>query len=102
MIAINLLPGSGKKNRAGGGGGSSPDIGAAFRSFASKVTDPFLLGAVASGVLAAAAIGALYTQQLTRQKSLEDKERRAVKDSIQYAVVVKSIRRAQAQRDSVV
>jgi len=77
-------------------------MGAAFRGFASKVTDPFLLGAVASGVLAAAAIGALYTQQLTRQKSLEDKERRAVKDSIQYAVVVKSIRKAQAQRDSVV
>jgi type IV pilus assembly protein PilN len=101
MIEINLLPGSGKKGKAKGGGGS-PDIGAAFRAFASKVTDPFLLGAVASGVLAAAAIGALYTQQLTRQKSLEDKERRAVKDSIQYSVVVKSIRRAQAQRDSVV
>jgi len=101
MIEINLLPGSGKKGKAKGGGGSA-DIGAAFRGFASKVTDPFLLGAVASGVLAAAAIGALYTQQLTRQKSLEDKERRAVKDSIQYAVVVKSIRKAQAQRDSVV
>ena len=101
MIEINLLPGSGKKGKAKGGGGGA-DIGAAFRGFASKVTDPFLLGAVASGVLAAAAIGALYTQQLTRQKSLEDKERRAVKDSIQYAVVVKSIRKAQAQRDSVV
>ena len=101
MIEINLLPGSGKKGKAKGGGGSA-DMGAAFRGFASKITDPFLLGAVASGVLAAAAIGALYTQQLTRQKSLEDKERRAVKDSIQYAVVVKSIRRAQAQRDSVV
>ena len=101
MIEINLLPGSGKKGKAKGGGGGA-DIGAAFRGFASKVTDPFLLGAVGSGVLAAAAIGALYTQQLTRQKSLEDKERRAVKDSIQYAVVVKSIRKAQAQRDSVV
>jgi len=101
MIEINLLPGSGKKGKAKGGGGSA-DMGAAFRGFASKVTDPFLLGAVASGVLAAAAIGALYTQQLTRQKSLEEKERRAVKDSIQYAVVVKSIRKAQAQRDSVV
>jgi Tfp pilus assembly protein PilN len=101
MIEINLLPGTGKKGKSKGGG-SSADMGAAFRGFASKVTDPFLLGAVASGVLAAAAIGALYTQQLTRQKSLEEKERRAVKDSIQYAVVVKSIRRAQAQRDSVV
>ena len=101
MIEINLLPGSGKKGKSKGGG-SSFDAGAAFRGFASKVTDPFLLGAVASGVLAAAAIGALYTQQLTRQKSLEEKERRAVKDSIQYAVVVNSIRRAQAQRDSVV
>ena len=102
MIEINLLPGTGKKGKSKGGGGASFDAGATFRGFASKVTDPFLLGAVASGVLAAAAIGALYTQQLTRQKSLEDKERRAVKDSIQYAVVVKSIRRAQAQRDSVV
>jgi Tfp pilus assembly protein PilN len=101
MIEINLLPGSGKKGKAKGGG-SSLDVGAAFRGFASKVTDPFLLGAVASGVLAAAAIGALYTQQLTRQKSLDTKEQRATKDSIQYAVVVKSIRRAQAQRDSVV
>ena len=77
MIEINLLPGSGKKGKSKGGG-SSFDAGAAFRGFASKVTDPFLLGAVASGVLAAAAIGALYTQQLTRQKSLEEKERRAV------------------------
>ena len=102
MIEINLLPGSGKKGKGKGGGGSAVDAGAMFRGFASKVTDPFLLGAIASGVLAAAAIGALYTQQLTRQKSLEDKERRAVKDSIQYSVVVKSIRRAQAQRDSVV
>ena len=102
MIEINLLPGSGKKGKAKGGGGSSVDMGAAFRGFASKVTDPFLLGAIASGVLAAAAIGALYTQQLARQKSLDTKEQRATKDSIQYAVVVKSIRRAQAQRDSVV
>jgi len=102
MIEINLLPGSGKKNKAKGGGGSSVDVGSAFRSFASKITDPFLLGAVASGVLAAAAIGALYTQQLARQKSLDAKEMRSTKDSIQYAVVVKSIRRAQAQRDSVV
>ena len=102
MIEINLLPGSGKKGKAKGGGGSSVDVGAAFRGFASKVTDPFLLGAIASGVLAAAAIGALYTQQLARQKSLDSKEQRATKDSIQYAVVVKSIRRAQAQRDSVV
>jgi type IV pilus assembly protein PilN len=102
MIEINLLPGTGKKGKSKGGGGASFDAGATFRGFASKVTDPFLLGAVASGLLAAVAIGALYTQQLARQKSLDDKERRSVKDSIQYSVVVKSIRRAQAQRDSVV
>ncbi len=101
MIEINLLPGSGKKGKTKGGG-SSVDVGAAFRGFASKISDPFLLGAVASGVLAAAAIGALYTQQLTRERSLDVKEQRAVKDSIQYSVVVASIRKAQAQRDSVV
>jgi Tfp pilus assembly protein PilN len=100
MIEINLLPGSGKKSKRGGGGGGV-DIGAAFKSFASKVTDPFLLSAVASAVLAAVAIGGLYTHQMARQHSLENKERRAVQDSTNYAIVVKSIRKAQAQRDSV-
>ncbi|HEX2777986.1 MAG TPA: PilN domain-containing protein [Gemmatimonadaceae bacterium] len=102
MIEINLLPGSGKKGKSKGGGGSSIDIGAALKNFAAKVTDPFLLGAVGSGVAAAVIIGGLYTRQITRQSSLEDKERRAVKDSTQYAVIVKSIRKAQAKRDSVV
>ena len=101
MIEINLLPGSGKKNKSKGGGGSSVDIGAALKSFAAKVTDPFLLGAIASGLGAALIIGGLYTRQVTRQASLEDKERRALKDSTQYAVIVKSIRKAQAKRDSV-
>lgn len=101
MIEINLLPGSGKKSKSKGGGGSSVDIGAALKSFAAKVTDPFLLGAIASGLGAALIIGGLYTRQVTRQASLEDKERRALKDSTQYAVIVKSIRKAQAKRDSV-
>ena len=100
MIEINLLPGSGKKSKRGGGGGGA-DLGAAFKSFAAKVTDPFLLAAVASAVLAAVAIGGLYTHQMARQHSLENKERRAVQDSTNYAIVVKSIRKAQAQRDSV-
>jgi Tfp pilus assembly protein PilN len=100
MIEINLLPGSGKKSKRGGGGAGF-DIGAAFKGFVSKVTDPFLLSAVGSAVLAAVAIGGLYTHQLARQHSLEGKERRAVQDSTNYAIVVKSIHRAQAQRDSV-
>jgi Tfp pilus assembly protein PilN len=100
MIEINLLPGSGKKSKRGGGGAGF-DIGAAVKGFVSKVTDPFLLSAVGSAVLAAVAIGGLYTHQLARQHSLEGKERRAVQDSTNYAIVVKSIHRAQAQRDSV-
>ena len=100
MIEINLLPGSGKKSKRGGGGAGF-DIGAAFKGFVSKVTDPFLLAAVGSAVLAAVAIGGLYTHQLARQHSLEGKERRAVQDSTNYAIVVKSIHKAQAQRDSV-
>lgn len=100
MIEINLLPGAGKKSK-GRGGGSSFDVGAAFRGFGAKVTDPFLLGAVASAILAAVVIGGLYTHQSARQRSLEARERRAVQDSTSYAIVVKSIRRAQAQRDSV-
>lgn len=100
MIEINLLPGAGKKSKRGGGGASF-DVGAAFRGFAAKVTDPFLLSAVASAILAAVVIGGLYTHQTARMKGLEARERRAVQDSASYAIVVKSIRRAQAQRDSV-
>ena len=100
MIEINLLPGTGKKSKRGGGGAGF-DIGGAFKGFMSKVTDPFLLAAVGSAVLAAVAIGGLYTHQLARQHSLEGKERRAVQDSTNYAIVVKSIHKAQAQRDSV-
>ena len=100
MIEINLLPGTGKKTKRGGGG-ASMDLGAAFRGFAAKVTDPFLISALAAGVLAALVIGVGYTTQTARQSSLEAKERRALQDSTSYAIVVKSIRRAQAQRDSV-
>lgn len=100
MIEINLLPGAGKKSKRGGGGAGF-DIGGAIKGFVSKVTDPFLLSAVGSAVLAAVAIGGLYTHQLARQHSLEGKERRAVQDSTNYAIVVKSIHKAQAQRDSV-
>ena len=101
MIEINLLPGSGKKSKSGGGGASF-DVGAAFKSFATKVTDPFLIGAVVSGVAAAVIIGGLYTRQVTRQSSLEERERRAQQDSLKYSVIVKSIRKAQAKRDSVI
>jgi Tfp pilus assembly protein PilN len=100
MIEINLLPGAGKKNKRGGGGASF-DVGAAFRGFAAKVTDPFLLSAVASAILAAVVIGGLYTHQSARMAALEKREQKAVQDSTSYAIVVKSIRRAQAQRDSV-
>jgi Tfp pilus assembly protein PilN len=100
MIEINLLPGSGKKSKSKGGG-SSLDIGAALKGVIAKVTDPFLLGAIGSTVAAAVIVGGLYTRQVTREASLQDKERRAIKDSTQYAVIVKSIRKAQAKRDSV-
>ena len=100
MIEINLLPGSGKKSKSSGGGASF-DVGAAFKSFAAKVTDPFLIGAIVSGVAAAVIIGGLYTRQVTRQASLEERERRAQQDSLKYSVIVKSIRKAQAKKDSV-
>lgn len=100
MIEINLLPGAGKKSK-GRGGGSSFDLGGAFRGFTARVTDPFLLCAVASAILAAVVIGGLYTHQSARMSALEKREQKAVQDSTSYAIVVKSIRRAQAQRDSV-
>ena len=55
MIEINLLPGSGKKAKKGGGGGAKLNLGASLQSLRGKVRDPWLLGAIGCSVVAIAA-----------------------------------------------
>ena len=98
MIEINLLPGSGKKSR---GRGAGIGLSAALSGLLAKVKDPYLLSAVASVAVAFAAIALLWLTQSARERSLVDKEQKAVQDSTRYATVVAEKRKAEAQRDSV-
>lgn len=98
MIEINLLPGSGKKTHSRGAG---VDVAALFSGVAAKIKDPYLVGAVASGVLAAVVVGGMYWYQAGTASSLAEQLQKAKQDSIRYAAVITQRHRAQARRDSV-
>ena len=96
MIEINLLPGSGKKNRS-----TSFSLTAIAGKAGSRVKDPFMIVAAVSIVAATAAIGYLHLSQSVRADDLTERERRAVQDSTRYVAVLRERNRALAQRDSV-
>ena len=98
MIEINLLPGSGKKTRSKGAGVNFSELASGL---ASKVKDPWLLGAVGSAVLAAVLVGGMYWYQGSRSASLDEQLRVARQDSVRFAAVINEKRKAEAQRDSV-
>ena len=99
MIEINLLPGSGKKARAGRA--TSAGLGASIADLGARVKDPFMLGAGAAVVLSLLAVALLFTTQSASARELGEREQQAVQDSTRYAAVLKERRKAEAQRDSV-
>jgi Tfp pilus assembly protein PilN len=101
MIHVNLIPGTGKKAKKGGGGGSKFDLGAALGNLKTKVRDPFMLGAIGSAVVAILATGGLYTMQESRAARLDDELQHAVQDSTRYASVLREREKAEAKRDTV-
>jgi Tfp pilus assembly protein PilN len=98
MIEINLLPGSGKRAR---GRSAGAGLSETISGLLAKVKDPYLLSAVASVAVAAAVVALLWLTQSARERSLVEKEQKAVQDSTRYATVVAEKRKAEAQRDSV-
>jgi Tfp pilus assembly protein PilN len=88
MIEINLLPGTGKKSRSKSAG---VNFGGAAAAVASRVKDPYLLGAVASVLVAALAIGTMFWYQQGREMRLNEALRSAQQDSIRFASVVRQI-----------
>ena len=99
MIEINLLPGSGKKARRGGG--SKVDIGAMFAGMRDKVSQPWLIGAIVTSVLAAGICATMYLAQEKRENDLTEEVDKAVKDSTRYASVLREREKAEAKRDTV-
>jgi len=77
------------------------DIGASFASLRERVREPWLIGAVAATVVAAAAIGTLYLTQTKREAALDESVQKAVQDSTRYASVLRERETAEAKRDTV-
>jgi len=100
MIEINLIPGSGKKAKKGGGG-AKLNFGASLANLKAKVRDPYMLGAIGSGIVAILVTGALYTSQESRTARLDDELQKAVQDSTRYASVLREREKAEAKRDTV-
>src|SRR5215218_395026 len=101
MIEINLLPGSGKKSKKSGGGGAKLNLGASFDNLKSRIRDPYLIGALVSAVVAAVALGGLYTTQEARSARLDEELQKSVQDSTRYASVLREREKAEAKRDTV-
>jgi len=100
MIEINLLPGTGKKARKGGGGGSSVDVRAMLASIAAQIKDPYLIGGVSVAALSMLVAGGLWFTQNAEARALTEKEQHAVQDSTKFAAVLAERHKAELQRDS--
>src|SRR3982750_4600217 len=105
MIEINLLPGDAKKRKKKGAKtSSSPRINFNPRQWLAgiteKITDKYMLGAVAAVGVSGALIVLLFISQTARAAMLESRETKAVKDSAQYSAVLNAKAKAEATRDS--
>jgi Tfp pilus assembly protein PilN len=98
MIEINLLPGAKKPAK---GGAAKLDVGAAFAGLKDKIKDPWLIGSVATVVVAVASVGILFSAQNARASEIEGKLEKAVSDSTRLTSVLAARHKVIAERDSV-
>lgn len=98
MIEINLLPGAKKAVK---GGAPSFNVGEAFSGLKDKVKDPWLIGSIATVVVAVASVGILFSAQQARATEVESKLEVAVKDSSRLTTVLAARNKVTAERDSV-
>lgn len=98
MIEINLLPGAKRAKKSGGGG---VDVKALLADVRGRIKDPYLLGSIASSLVAVGAGAWLYTGQGARETRLAEAEARAKADSARFASVIQQMKKSTTQRDSV-
>ena len=105
MIEINLLPGDGKKKRRAK---TSSPTKFEFNlkpppwlaGLTEKITDKYMLGAVAAAGISGALIVFMFIHQAAKASELDDRETKAVKDSAQFGAVLAAKAKAEASRDS--
>ena len=98
MIEVNLLPGAKRGRRASSG--PTFNFAAIQTAIAERVKDKYLAAAVVAGVVALAAVAAMFLLQRSKAASLAEAERAAVADSARYATVLNDRARLEARRDS--
>jgi len=101
MIEINLLPGDGKKKKR-----AKTSTATKFEfnlkpppwlaGLTEKITDKYMLGAVAAVGISGALLVLLFISQTARAALLDARETKAVKDSAQYSAVLNAKARAEA------
>ena len=79
MIEINLLPGTGKKPRNRGSAGIN--FSGVASGLASKVSDPLLLSAVASVLVAALVIGGMFWHQRAQNTQVNESLQKAEQEA---------------------
>ena len=105
MIEINLLPGDAKKKKRGKattGTGFKMEIhpGRWFAGLSDKITNKYMLGALATAAGSGALLLLMLISQGARSALLSARENQAVKDSAQYSAVLTAKMKAEATRDS--
>jgi Tfp pilus assembly protein PilN len=95
MIQVNLLPGSASKSRD-----RNFNLSGIVSGAASKVSDKFFVGAVGTVSAVVLVVGFLFMGQSSRERTLVEREQRAVQDSARYKVVLLAKAKAEASRDS--
>ena len=95
MIQVNLLPGTSSRSQ-----GRSLDLGGMLSGATAGIRDKFMLAAVGSVSTVVLAVGLLYMSQSNLERTLTDREQKAMQDSARYKVVLAAKDKAEATRDS--
>ncbi len=96
MIKVNLLPGAAGKSQ----GGAELNLSMLLSSATAGIKDKFLIGSAATITVAVVSVALLFMGQSSRERTLVDRERKAVEDSTRFKVVLAAKAKAEATRDS--
>ena len=95
MIQVNLLPGSASKSQ-----GRDFNLSGLMSGAVSSISDKYFVSAVGTVSATVLAVGFLFMGQSSRERTLIQREPRAVQDSARYRVVLQAKAKAEATRDS--
>lgn len=95
MIQVNLLPGTASKSQ-----GSDFNVSGLFSGAVSSVKNKYFIAAVGVVASTVLTVGFLFIGQESKERTLTEREQRAMQDSARYKVVLQAKAKAEATRDS--